>query len=441
MLRRVVRACVLLLLIAPAAVAQQSPVAFINAHLIPIAGPEIDRGALVVQDGRIVAVGSMDSVTIPDGAEVIDAAGRVIMPGLVDTHSHIGGPGGGDSSAPMHPEVRVLDSLNPFASGFRRAVAGGVTTMNVMPGSGHLLSGQTIYLKPRGGTTIEDLFIFDDAGAPMGGIKMANGTNPQRNPPFPETRGKAAAIVRAKYIDAQEYMRKVEAADGDPEKMPKRDLGLEALGRALKGEIVVHHHTHRADDIITVLRLSEEFGFRVVLHHTSEAWKVADEIAAAGAPVSAIFIDSPGGKLEASELSYETGKILEEAGALTAFHTDDFITDSRLFFRSAAMAHRAGMSRAGALASLTSAGAQMLDLGDRVGTLEAGKDADFIVLSGDPLSVYTKVLETWIEGERVFDRSNPDDHLYAVGGFGAGNPLRPYLCCIDEAQAAEGAQQ
>ena len=164
-------------------------------------------------------------------------------------------------------------------------------------------------------------------------------------------------------------------------------------------------------------------------------------IGSPSAPVSAIFIDSPGGKLEASELSYETGKILEEAGALTAFHTDDFITDSRLFFRSAAMAHRAGMSRAGALASLTTAGAQMLDLGDRVGTLEAGKDADFIVLSGDPLSVYTKVLETWIEGERVFDRSNPDDHLYAVGGFGAGNPLRPYLCCIDKAQAAEGAQQ
>jgi len=440
MLRQFVRVCSLLPLVAAsAALAQQTPVAFVNAHLIPIAGPEINRGAIVVQGGEIIAVGPMDGVAIPDGAETIDASGKVIMPGLVDTHSHIGGPGAGDSSGPMHPDARVLDSLNPFDSGFRRAVAGGITTMNVMPGSGHLLSGQTIYLKPRGGNTIDDFFILDDRGEPMGGIKMANGTNPQRDPPFPETRGKAAAIVRAKYIEAQEYMRKVEAAGGDPEKMPARDLGLEALGRALNGEIVVHHHTHRADDIITVLRLSEEFGFRVVLHHTSEAWKVADEIAATGAPVSAIFIDSPGGKLEASELSYETGKILEEAGVMTAFHTDDFITDSRLFFRSAAMGRRAGMSREGALASLTSAGAEMLDMGDRVGTLEAGKDADFIVLSGDPLSVYTKVLETWIEGERVFDRSDEEDYLYAVGGFGAGHPIRPYLCCVDE--ALEGGQQ
>jgi imidazolonepropionase-like amidohydrolase len=191
----------------------------------------------------------------------------------------------------------------------------------------------------------------------------------------------------------------------------------------------VHHHTHRADDIMTVLRLQKEFGFRVVLHHVSEAWKVADEIAAAKVPCSVIVIDSPGGKLEAAEMSWGTGGVLEKAGVKVAFHTDDWITDSRLFLRSAALAVRAGMTRAGALRALTLSGAEMLDLGERVGSLEAGKDADFIILSGDPLSVYTHVEQTWVEGVKVFDRSVADDHLHAVGGYGAGNDQRPYMCC------------
>lgn len=424
-------------LAAPAA-AQQTPIAFTGARLIPIDRPEVERGTLLIQNGRILAAGPEGSVAIPDGAQRIDAAGKVIMPGLVDTHSHIGGAGGGDSSAPINPEVRVLDSINPLDAGFRRAVAGGLTTINIMSGSGHLLSGQTIYIKPRGGRTIDNLFILDDAGKPMWGIKMANGTNSIRQPPFPGTRGKSAALVRQRFIEAQEYRAKLAAAKDDPEKAPKRDLGLEALVEALEGRVIVHHHTHRADDIMTVLRLSEEFGFRVVLHHVSEGWKVAGEIAEANAPVSAIVIDAPGGKLEAAELSLETGRVLEEAGVLVCFHTDDYITDSRLFFRSAALAVRAGMSREGALKALTLAGAEMLDLGDRIGTLTPGKDADFIILDGDPLSLYAKVIETWIEGVRVFDRSDTSDLLYAEGGFGAGYPVRPYLCCTDELHCYEG---
>ena len=158
---------------------------------------------------------------------------------------------------------------------------------------------------------------------------------------------------------------------------------------------------------------------------------VADEIAAAGAPCSIIQIDSPGGKLEAINLVMRTGAVLEEAGVRTAYHTDDAITDSRLFLRSAAMGVRAGMSRAGALDSLTLAGAEMLDLQERVGSLTPGKDADFIVLSGDPLSVYTKVEQTWVEGEKVFDLTNPEDRLHAEGGYGAGADLTPYFCCYD----------
>jgi imidazolonepropionase-like amidohydrolase len=190
---------------------------------------------------------------------------------------------------------------------------------------------------------------------------------------------------------------------------------------------------------MTVIRLSREFHFRVVLHHVSEGWKVADEIAAAGVPVSMIMIDSPGGKLEARYLTYETGKILEQAGVRVAFHTDDLILDSRYFFRSAAIAVRAGMSREAALQGLTLAGAEMLDLQDRIGSLTPGKEADLILLDGDPLSVYTKVLETWVEGRRVFDRSDAKDRLYAVGGYGAGHDQQPYFCCFG--QANQGAAQ
>ena len=414
--------------------AQEKHYAFVGARILPIVGEEIEQGVLVVEDGRISAVGPVGAVNIPAGAQRIDATGKIIMPGLVDTHSHIGGIGGGDGSGPIQPDVRIYDSLNPLSSGFRRAVAGGLTTLNIMPGSGHLLSGQTVYVKLRKARTMEDMLIHDAAGQIMGGIKMANGTNSQRDKPFPGTRGKSAALVREKYVKAQEYRDKIARANGDPEKMPSRDIGLDAMVEVLEGKRIVHHHTHRHDDIITVLRLAKEFDFRVVLHHVSEAWKVADEIAEAGVPCSIILVDSPGGKLEAVNLVLKTGGILEKAGAKVAFHTDDWITDSRIFFRMAALGVRAGMSREAALKALTLAGAEMLDLGDRIGSLEAGKDADFIILSGDPLSVYTKVLETWVDGNKVFDRSDPKDYLYAVGGYGAGHDQSPYFCCFENAE-------
>lgn len=412
-----------------AAVDDGPPRAYINATIIPIAGPEIEKGTLVVDDGRIVAVGPSDQVVIPAGAQRIDAGGRVIMPGLVCTHSHIGGIGGADGSRPIQPDVRIYDSINVRDPGFKRALAGGLTTLNIMPGSGHLMSGQTVYVKLREADTIDDLFYLDAEGQPMGGMKMANGTNPMRSAPWPGTRGKAAALVRETFVKAQEYRDKVARAGGDPAKLPPRDIGMEALVEVLEGTRIVHHHTHRHDDIMTVLRLSKEFGFRVVLHHVSEGWKVAEEIAAAGAPCSIILVDSPGGKLEAINLIFETGGVLEKAGVSVAFHTDDWITDSRVFRRMAALGVRAGMSREAALRALTIEGARMLDLGERIGTLEPGKDADFIILSGDPLSVYSMVLETYVEGVKVFDRSDPKDHLYAVGGKGAGNDREYYLCC------------
>ncbi len=434
MLFRSTAAAAMLLLASPGQ-AQDRPHAIVGARLIPISGPEVARGTIVWQMGLITAVGPDATVDLPADTVVMDGTGQVVMPGLVDTHSHVGGTGGGDSSGPFHPDTRVLDSFNARSPGIQRAQAGGITTVNVMPGSGHLLSGQTLYMKFKDAGSVEDMAIRDASGAVMGGIKMANGTNSRRDPPFPGTRSKAVALVRAKFIAAQEYRDKRARAGDDPAKRPARDLGLEALVEVLEGKRIVHHHTHRHDDILTVLRLREEFGFRVVLHHVSDAAKVAHEIAAAGVPCSIILVDSPGGKLEAKDLLFENGAALERAGAAVAFHTDDWITDSRLFLRNPALGVRAGMSREAALSSVTLAAAQMLDLGDRVGSLEAGKDADLVVLSGDPLSVYSLVLETWIEGERVFDLSDPDDLLYATGGWGAGDEVAPGLCCApgDEA--------
>lgn len=400
--------------------AQQRPLAFRGAWLIPITSEPIERGVLVVKDGIIVAVGAEGAVEIPADAEVHDVSGKVIMPGLVDTHSHIGGGDGGDRSAPMHPDVRILDAIDARNDGIQKAQAGGITTVNVMPGSGHLMSGQTAYLKLRDGRTIYDLLYCDDVLLGVcGGMKMANGTNPRRDPPFPGTRAKAAAIVRTKFVQAQEYREKVRAAKGDRKKMPARDLEMEALVEVLDGKRVVHFHTHRHDDILTALRLQQEFGFRMVLQHVSEAWKVVDEIAAAGVPASIIILDSPGGKLETMDVSNANGAALEEAGVLVGFHTDDGITDSRFFLRSAAIAVRYGMSREAALYAMTMAGARMLELEDRIGSLEPGKDADFIVLSGDPLSVYTRVEQTWVEGQKVFDLDDPRDRRFAVGGYDA----------------------
>jgi len=414
-------------------VGQEKPTAFVGAKIIPVAGQPIENGILIVQNGKITAIGDARTVRLAADVQTIDVQGKVIMPGLVDSHTHIGGGAGADGSAPIQPDVRLLDSFNVRSSSIQRAQSGGVTTVNAMPGSGHLDSGQTLYLKLRDNANkVEDLLIYDQSGKYMGGIKFANGTNPIRaTPPFPGTRSKSAALVREQFTKAQEYREKIRKAGNDKSKLPARDLALETLTEVLDGKRVVHFHTHRHDDILTAIRLHKEFGFRIVLHHVSEAWKVADEIAKAKIPASIIIIDAPGGKLEAVDVKMENGAALEKAGALTGFHTDDYITDSRFFLRSAAMAVRAGMSREKALYGLTMANAIMLDLDKRVGSLETGKDADFIVLSGDPLSVYTHVLLTYVDGKKVFDRADPKDYLTAVGGSGATEDKTVHIDCFD----------
>jgi imidazolonepropionase-like amidohydrolase len=421
------------LLVSVAVFAQEKPVAFINAKIIPIVGSPIEQGILIVQNGKITAVGDARTVRLTANLTKIDMQGKVIMPGLVDSHSHAGGTAGGDGSSSIHPEVRVFDSLNIRDASIQRAQSGGITTANLMPGSGFLNSGQTLYAKLRDGNIVDDLFILDANGKIMGGMKFANGTNPIRTTGgnFPGTRAKSVSMIREKLIAAQEYKAKIVKANGDATKMPARDLAMEAFVEVLEGKRVVHFHTHRHDDILTTLRLQKEFGFRVVLQHVSDAWKVADEIAKAKVPSSIIMIDAPGGKLETLDVSYTNGVALEKAGALFGFHTDDNITDSRWFLRSAGLAVRVGMSREKALYGMTMANAIMLDLDKRIGSLETGKDADFIVLSGDPLSVYTHVLETWIEGKKVFDRTDPKDYLVQTGGYGADGDRTGHIDCYE----------
>jgi len=394
------------------AAAQDRAIAFTGARILTMAGEAVEDGTLVIKDGKILAVGA--NVAIPADAERRDAKGRVIMPGIVDTHSHIGQVAGADGSGPIQPDVRAMDSIDPMSSTIAKARAGGVTTANIMPGSGHLMSGQTFYMKLRKGRTIEDIAFQMKDGAALGGMKMANGTNPMGRSGFPGTRAKSAALVREVLTEAKAY------CAGDRK---KRDIGKEALCEVLSGERLVHFHSHRADDIMTVLRLKQEFGFNVLLQHGTETWKIADELAKAGVPVSNITLDAPGGKLETMDLRMDNAGILERAGVLVSIHSDDAIVDSRMMLREAALAVRGGMSRDGALRALTINGARQMKLDARVGSLEPGKDADFLVLDGDPLSAYSHVLETWVEGDKLFDRSKPEDLLMATGGFGAGSPM------------------
>lgn len=391
-----------------------------GANLLTISGKTIQNGTMIIQHGKIIAIGD-EKTAIPPNADTRDMSGKTIMPGLIDTHSHLGGPEGGDGSNPINPEARVLDAINPTSDGFKKALAGGITTINVMPGSGHLMSGQTVYLKMREARIIEDMLITNEKGV-YGGLKMANGTNSIRNGNgFPGTRAKSASLVRELFLKAQEYKKKIENAGKDSSKLPERDLRMEPLVEVLNGKRVVHFHTHKANDILTAIRLSKEFGFRIVLHHLSEGWKVADEIAKSGTPCSIINIEAPGGKMEAVNLTLATGAVLEKAGVPVVFHTDDGITDSRLFLRTAALSVREGMSRQKALEGLTLTGAKLLDLSSHIGSLERGKDADFIILSGDPFSVYTKLEQTWVEGVKRYDITNPSDRAFLTGGYGVYN--------------------
>ncbi len=383
-----------------------------GATLLPITSEPIENGIIVLENGKIAAIGS--DISIPNGANVINASGKIIMPGIVDTHSHVGASGDtNERSKKLNPEMRLLDSFNPADPRIKVALAGGITTANVMPGSGNVIGGQTIYIKYKG-ETVDDMIIPGS----IGGIKFANGTNPKGDK-APTTRMATAAMAREALYEAKAYMDKKQAASKSRKQSPPEfDLGKEALAEVLSGDRILHFHSHRMDDIVTTLRLKEEFGFRLVLQHGTESYKLADKLASMqDVYVSLIVLDSHGGKHETMELRLDGAAKLEDAGVKLALHSDDGVIDSRFLIRTAGLAMRGGLSRQAALEALTINGAYMLDLEDRVGSLEVGKDADLVVFDGDPLSLYTNVVETWIEGEKVYDRNNPKHKLYATGGY------------------------
>ena len=389
----------------------------------------IEKGRLVISGGKILDAGSADAVKIPAGAEVIDLKGAVVIPGLVDTHSHIGlfskpagGSDGNESSGPVQPGVRALDSIDPNDPGIRMAAAGGITTANIMPGSGNVIGGQTLYVKLRG-ATVDDMRVTGkraDGSEVLGGLKMANGENPKgygkNRQQAPFTRMKVASLQREQFVKAKEYMDKLANPDRKGGGVP-RDLSLEPLVEVLQKKRTVHFHCHRADDLMTAVRIAEEFGFELVLQHATEGYRVAGELAKRKIPVSLTLLDSAGGKAEAMGLLEENAAILEKAGVQVTINTDDSITESRFFLRTGAIAVRGGMSEAAALKALTITPAKLMHLSHRVGSLEKGKDADFVVLSGAPFSVYTKVQQTWIDGKKVFDATSDADRGYRDGGL------------------------
>jgi len=412
----------------------QETTVFLGARLHTVSGPIIEDSAFIVSSGKIVYAGTRKDATVPEGSKVIDATGKTIIPGLVDTHSHIGlysRPGvsansdGNEASGAIQPGLRALDAITPEDPGIRMAVAGGVTTANIMPGSGNLIGGQTLYVKLRG-KTVEEMRVIPVEV--VGGLKMANGENPKnfnfgRSKSPPGTRMKIHAMQREQFLKARHYQntwkvyRDKVAAGKAPEAAPDTDLSLEPLVEVLEGKRTVHFHCHRADDILSAVRLSEEFGFDLVLQHVTEGYRIAEELAKRKANVSLTLVDSPGGKLEVAAMIEENAAILAKAGVRVAINTDDSVTESRFLLRTGSIALRGGMSEAQSLEALTLNPAKMMRLDKRIGSLEAGKDADFVVLSGAPFSVYTRVLETWIEGVKRFDNRLTEDLAYFTGGF------------------------
>ena len=428
-----------------------------GARIHTASGPVIESGTLVVTDGQIANVGPSEKIAARVGAKVIDVTGKVIIPGLVDSHSHLGvysrpavnaNSDGNEVTDPITSIVRALDSLNPFDPGIRMANAGGITTANIMPGSANVIGGQTIYVKLRGYSPEQMWF---EAPHVLGGLKMANGENPKKayggKGKAPSTRMKVAALQRAELVKAQEYLAKwdkyrqklaeFEAKKADiakkvenkeeavsPPVPPERSLALEPLAEVLQKKRTVHFHTHRADDILTVLRLRREFDFDLVIQHGTESYKVLDEIAKAGVPISLTIPDSPGGKAEVVGFIEECAAELTKAGIKVHVNTDDPVTESRFLLRTAAVTVRGGLSTDDALKAITLYPAQALKLDHRVGSLEKGKDADFVVLSGEPFSVYSRVLETYIDGKRVFALSDERDRSFQTGGYASLDKAR-----------------
>ncbi|TFF92485.1 amidohydrolase [Candidatus Thorarchaeota archaeon] len=374
------------------------------------------EGASVVFDDKIISVGK--DVRIPKKVKKIDARGKFIVPGFIDAHTHQGlfdgsigsaGMDGNESTNPITPEIRGIDSFYPFEPSLKEVVKGGVTCINTGPGSANVISGQAFVVKPLGSGTVDEMIVL----APSG-LKVALGENPKRvygeQKKTPTTRMGVASLLRKTFTDGQNYLNewqsfgekvRVAKEKGEaPPTAPKRDLGMEVIAKVLKREIPLHAHAHRADDIATIIRIGEEFNLRIVVIHCTEGHKIARSIAQAGVPAVVGPTMYWTTKPETREKGFETAMALQKAGVKVALQTDS-ITPMLYFPLLPMNVIKLGMSREDALKCVTLNPAEILDIEDRVGSLEKGKDADIVVWSGHPFEFYSKVENVFINGAPI----------------------------------------
>jgi imidazolonepropionase-like amidohydrolase len=390
-----------------------------NATIITVAKGTL-KGSIVVKDGKISEVG--EKVMEPAGAKIIDAAGQYVIPGIIDCHSHIAADGGiNEGSVSVSSMVDIKDVINPEDIAIYRALAGGVTTANILHGSANPIGGQTLPLKMRWGKDAQGM-IFEGATP---GIKFALGENPKRAgnpaggrgaPPtvparYPATRMGVEDTIREAFNEAKVYKAEWDAYDASAAKgghgiPPRKDLKLEPLKEVLEGKRYVHAHCYRADEILMLLRVADEFGFKIrTLQHVLEGYKVAKEIAAHGAGAST-FSDWWSYKVEAFDAIPYNAAIMQKKGVIVSLNSDDAELMRHLNSEAGKAMKYGGLSETEALAMVTLNPARQLGIDNRVGSIEAGKDADLVIYDKFPLSDYAKVQKVLIDGNIYFDRDN-----------------------------------
>lgn len=382
-----------------------------NGRIHPVAQKPF-TGDLLIRDGRIAALGKGLSA---EEADCIDATGCTVLPGFIDPHCHIGmwedgmgdeGADGNECSDPITPQMRAIDGLNPFDPCFAEARAAGITTVVTGPGSANVIGGQFAALKTAG-HSVEDMLIKTPVA-----MKAAMGENPKRvygdMKVTPYTRMAIAALFRKAMFDALEYAEAKKEAATDKSKKPDMDMGLEALLPVLSGELLLKVHAHRADDILTALRLAKEFHLRISLEHCTEGYMIAKELKAqtdalGGVPVILGPLLSDRSKIELRNQSFRAPAVLHAAGIEFAMMTDHPVIPVQYLPVCAALSVREGLDEETALASITLHAARAVGLSDRIGSLEVGKDANIAVFAGHPFDFRTRCKMTLIEGRIVYE--------------------------------------
>jgi imidazolonepropionase-like amidohydrolase len=388
-------------------------VAIVGGRVVPITGADIEQGTILIENGRISAVG--ESVAIPDGAQVVDAAGGWVLPGFIDAHAHVGvseeaegwaGQDTNEMTEPVTAQVRAIDAINPADLGFRDAIGGGVLAVNVNPGSGNPIGGQTVALKCWG-RTVDQMALRQPSG-----MKSALGENPKRvygdQKKTPSTRLGTAAVIRGALVAAANYLERIDAEQRKPEadrKPVERDLKLEALGLVLRKQIPWRQHCHRADDIATAIRIADEFGYDLVIDHGTEAHLLADLIAERGTPVIIGPLFTSRSKVELRNRSLANPGRLASAGVTIAITTDHPVVPINFLVHQASLAVKDGLDRENALRALTINPARIAGIDDRLGSIEPGKDADLVIWSGDPLDVLSRAVRVFVDGAEIYSYS------------------------------------